>query len=55
MSNDGRVLSHIRARQLSEEEFNHVGGAYLTNKTGDCTFDAKTCVMDGDCEPPLGC
>ena len=38
MSKD-RVLSHQHARQLTEEEFNQVGGAYLTNKSGDCTFD----------------
>ena len=38
---DDRVLSHLHARQLTQEEFNHVGGAYLTNKTGDCTFDPQ--------------
>lgn len=51
---DNRVLSRLRARELSAAELDHVGGGFII-KTGGCTFDPKTCTMDHDCEPPLGC
>lgn len=47
-----RVLNRVGARFLSEDEINRVNGAI---RTGNCTFDPKTCTMDHDCEPPLGC
>ena len=47
-----RVLNRIGARILTENEIDRVSGAI---RTGNCTFDPKTCVMDNDCEPPLGC
>jgi hypothetical protein len=49
---DDRVLNRIGARLLTENEMNQVSGSL---RTGNCTFDPKTCVMDNDCEPPLGC
>lgn len=51
--NENRVLSRLRGRELSAEEYDQVGGGII--RTGGCTFDPKTCVMDHDCEPPLGC
>ncbi|MBZ5522596.1 MAG: hypothetical protein LAP21_10195 [Acidobacteriia bacterium] len=47
-----RVLSRLGARELTEQEINQVGGAL---RTGLCTFNPVTCVMDGDCSPPPGC
>lgn len=47
-----RVLARVGARQLSEQELQHVAGGIHTNP---CTFDPKTCHMDGDCEPPIRC
>jgi hypothetical protein len=47
-----RVLSRLGARELTAQELNKVGGAL---RTGLCTFDPKTCAMDGDCSPPPGC
>ena len=55
MSNDDRVLSRSHARELTERELKQVTGSYTTFHTGDCTFDPKTCAMDGDCSPPPGC
>jgi hypothetical protein len=49
---DIRVLSRLGARQLTEQEYGQVGGAA---RTGNCTFNPKTCAMDGDCEPPIRC
>jgi len=47
-----RVLSRLGARELAQEEYEQVGGGIVTRP---CTFDPKTCVMDGDCEPPIRC
>ncbi len=47
-----RVLSRLGARELAQEEYEQVGGGIVTRP---CTFNAKTCVMDGDCEPPIRC
>jgi hypothetical protein len=49
---DDRVLGRLGARLLKEEELNHVSGGI---HTALCTFDPKTCHMDGDCEPPIRC
>lgn len=49
---EDRVLLRIGARILTENEISRVSGAI---RTGGCTFDPKTCTMDHDCEPPLGC
>jgi hypothetical protein len=47
-----RALGRIGARMLSVEELKLVNGGI---RTGLCTFDPKTCAMDGDCSPPPGC
>jgi hypothetical protein len=47
-----RVLSRRGARELTEQEIKQVPGAL---NTGRCTFDPKTCAMDGDCSPPPAC
>ena len=49
---NNRVLGRLGARELTAEESAQVGGGI---RTGLCTFDPKTCRMDGDCEPPPGC
>ena len=49
---NSRVLGRTGARTITAEEMEQVSGAL---RTGVCTFDPKTCVMDHDCEPPLGC
>ena len=50
--NNTRVLSRVGARMLTEEELKQVNGGL---RTGLCTFDPKTCAMDGDCSPPPAC
>ncbi len=47
-----RVLARRGARLLSEQELEQVAGGIIT---ANCTFDPKTCAMDGDCEPPIRC
>lgn len=47
-----RVLARLGARVLSEQEQAQVSGGIVTSP---CTFDPKTCHMDGDCEPPIRC
>jgi bacteriocin-like protein len=47
-----RVLARMGARTLSEQELEQVSGGIIT---ANCTFDPKTCKMDGDCEPPIRC
>ena len=49
---ENRVFSRTNARPLTAEEMKEVAGGL---RTGNCTFDPKTCVMDRDCEPPIGC
>ncbi|HEY6347811.1 MAG TPA: hypothetical protein VI636_00230 [Candidatus Angelobacter sp.] len=50
---DTRVLSRLRARELSVAEVQHVGGGFII--THACTFDFKTCTMDQDCEQIPSC
>lgn len=52
MSND-RVASRLHARLLTEKELTDVTGAILG--TGRCTFDPRTCAIDGDCSPEPEC
>jgi hypothetical protein len=47
-----RVLARMGARLLSEQECAQVAGGI---HTANCTFNPKTCAMDGDCEPPIRC
>jgi len=47
-----RVLGRAGARVLNAEEYENVGGAFAI---GRCTFDPKTCAMDGVCSPPPIC
>jgi hypothetical protein len=49
---DSRVLARLGARVLSKQEEEQVSGGVITR---GCTFDPKTCAMDGDCEPPPRC
>jgi hypothetical protein len=55
MSNqqENRVLSRQSARELNKNEVEHVNGAIRA--IGKCTFDPRTCVMDGQCSPPPAC
>ena len=50
---DTRVLSRLRARELSVAEMQQVGGGFII--THACTFDFKTCTMDQDCEQIPSC
>jgi hypothetical protein len=47
-----RVLARMGARLLNEQECEQVAGGI---HTANCTFNPKTCAMDGDCEPPIRC
>jgi hypothetical protein len=47
-----RVLGRMGARLLKEEELSHVSGGL---NTGLCSFNPKTCALDGDCSPPPAC
>lgn len=47
-----RVLSRLGARVLDAAEYEAVGGAFAI---GRCTFDPKTCAMDGVCTPLPRC
>jgi hypothetical protein len=49
---DNRVLGRLGARLLTEEELNDVNGGY---SIGRCTFNPKTCAMDGVCTPLPRC
>ena len=55
MSNqkESRVLSRMAARELTKEEMECVGGALRF--ISKCTWDPRTCVMDGQCSPPPSC
>jgi hypothetical protein len=48
----GRVLARVGSRLLSKQEQEQVAGGVVTRP---CTFDPRTCKMDGDCEPPIRC
>jgi hypothetical protein len=48
-----RVLSRMGARELTEQEIDEVSGGLIIRPR--CTFDPKTCVMDGMCSPPIAC
>lgn len=50
---NSRVLSRLRARELSVVEVQQVGGGFII--THACTFDFKTCTMDQDCEQIPSC
>ncbi|HEX5432765.1 MAG TPA: hypothetical protein VFY05_00895 [Candidatus Angelobacter sp.] len=47
-----RVIARMGARLLTEDEMSQVSGG---QKTGMCTFNPKTCAIDGDCSPPPEC
>jgi hypothetical protein len=53
MSNqhENRVLSRLGARELTQEETQSVNGALRPK----CTWDPRTCQMDGQCSPPPSC
>ncbi|HEY6347812.1 MAG TPA: hypothetical protein VI636_00235 [Candidatus Angelobacter sp.] len=48
-----RVLSRLRARELSAVELDNVGAGFAISNA--CTFDPKTCHMDLDCPVPIRC
>jgi hypothetical protein len=55
---DDRVLGRRGARILSENECGLASGSIITGGriiTAPCTFNAKTCTMDGICEVPVRC
>ena len=47
-----RVLARAGARLLNDAELNDVTGGFSINT---CTFDPKTCAMDGVCTPLPRC
>lgn len=47
-----RVLGRLGARELTESEYNYVGGSAVTGGP-PCTFNPKTQSMDGDCPVPF--
>lgn len=49
---DNRVLGRMGARLLNEAELNEVNGGYAIST---CTFNPKTCAMDGVCTPLPRC
>jgi hypothetical protein len=49
---DNRVLGRIGARLLNEAELEEVNGGYSIST---CTFNPKTCAMDGVCTPLPRC
>ena len=51
--NDDRVLGRMGARELTELETGDVSGGLRFPPR--CTFDLRTCVMDGVCTPPPAC
>ena len=51
-SKNDRVLSRMGARELTNLEMEEVSGGIIRPR---CTFDPKTCVMDGICTPPPAC
>ena len=51
--NDNRVLARTGARLLSAVELDGVTGGFAVVPT--CTFDPKTCAMDGVCTPLPRC
>lgn len=55
MSNNenDRVLSRMGARELSELETAEVSGGII--RFPRCTFDPKTCFIDGICSPEPAC
>lgn len=51
-SKNDRVLSRTGARELTNLEMETVSGGIIFPR---CTFDPKTCFMDGICSPPPAC
>jgi hypothetical protein len=49
---EDRVLTRVHARALTEQEVTQATGGFIISK---CTFDPKTCAMDGVCSPPPAC
>ena len=47
-----RVLGRMGARELTKLEMEAVSGGIIFPR---CTFDPKTCAMDGVCSPPPAC
>jgi hypothetical protein len=50
---DNRVLSRTGARELTPQETEQVSAAFRF--PSKCTFNPRTCVMDGQCSPPPSC
>ncbi len=56
-NDERRVLNYTGARQLTEQECEHVSGAFIIN-TAPCKITLLadgTCTWSGDCEPPPRC
>jgi bacteriocin-like protein len=53
LQENGRVLSRLGARELTEKEMEQVSGGFTFLPR--CTFDPVTCAMDGVCSPPPAC
>lgn len=56
-SEKSRVLSYSGARHLTEQECEHVGGAFIIH-TAPCNITVLpngTCTFTGDCEPVPRC
>jgi len=49
---NNRVLSRMAARELTQQEIEEVSGAIIRPK---CTFDPRTCFIDGMCSPEPAC
>jgi hypothetical protein len=49
---DDRVLTRLHARVLTEAEMDEVAAALYFPR---CTFDPKTCQIDGFCSPEPAC
>ena len=51
---DNRVLGRMGAREMTGQETQQVSGGFIIIRPR-CTFDPKTCAMDGICSPPPAC
>lgn len=49
---DDRVFTRLHARLLTEEELTKVPAGFYFPR---CTFDPKTCQIDGVCSPEPNC